>query len=362
MIELRSDTFTLPTPTMLQSVVEAPLGDDVYGEDPTVSRLEMLAATIMQKQAACLMPSGTMANLSSIMAHAPRGSKVLVGDQSDIYRYEAGGASVCGGVVYEPVPNQPDGRLLLSDLDAAFPLDLEDPQFAPPRLVCLENTHNRCGGAILPLSYLAEVRQFADERRLNIHLDGARVFNAAVGLGVPVAEIAQCADSIQFCLSKGLSAPVGSVVVGTTEFIGMVRRVRKMLGGGMRQAGIIAAPGVLAIENYRRLAVDHRNAAVLAEGLAKIPGIEIKADLVRTNIVIFRLLDERFTWQGFVAAVGELGLAVGGLGHGWLRAVTHSGVNFADIEQALAIVAQVLDREPSSVAPVATQPGEQVTT
>ena len=343
-IELRSDTFTMPTPAMVQSIVDAELGDDVYGEDPTVSQLEKLAAEVVEKEAACLMPSGTMANLSSIMAQVPRGAKILVGNESDIYVYEAGGVSVCGGIVYHPVPNQSDGRILLSDLEAALPDDPEDPQFPIPRLICLENTHNRCGGAVLPLAYLREVREFADQQQLPVHLDGARVFNAAVGLDVPVAEIAQYADSVQFCLSKGLSAPVGSVVVGTVEFVRAVRRIRKMLGGGMRQAGIIAAPGILAIESFGRLVADHHNAARLAEGLRGVPGIELDPVTVRTNIVIFRVTDVRFTWQTFAAAVGELGLAIADVGHGRLRAVTHSGVSSEQVEQAIAIVAQVLER------------------
>jgi threonine aldolase len=343
MIELRSDTFTVPTPAMVQSIVDAELGDDVYGEDPTVSQLEKLAAEVMGKEAACLMPSGTMANLSSIMAQVPRGAKILVGTEADIYVYEAGGASVCGGVVYHPVPNQPDGRILLSDLENAFPDDPEDPQFPLPRLICLENTHNRCGGAILPLAYLREVREFADRQQLPVHLDGARVFNAAVGLDVPVAEIAHYADSVQFCLSKGLSAPIGSVVVGTAGFIRTVRRIRKMLGGGMRQAGIIAAPGILAIKDFGRLAIDHRHAARLAEGLRQIKGIELDPGTVHTNIVIFRVTDKRFTWQRFAAAVGQLGLALTEAGHGRLRAVTHSGICSEQVEQAITIIAQVLD-------------------
>lgn len=344
-IELRSDTFTKPTPDMVAAMAEAELGDDVYGEDPTVAELEKLAAGMLSKAAACFMPSGTMANLSSIMAHVPRGAKVVVGSETDIYCYEAGGASVCGGIVYHPVPNQPDGRILLSDLENALPDDPDDPQFALPRLVCLENTHNRCGGAILPLAYLREVREFTERKRLAFHLDGARVFNAAVGLDVPVAEIAQYADSVQFCLSKGLSAPIGSVVVGNAEFIRAVRRIRKMLGGGMRQAGIIAAPGIVAIKNFGRLIDDHRNAARLAAGLRAMPGIELDPDTVCTNIVIFRVTDDRFTWPAFVTAVGELGVAITDVGGGRLRAVTHSGVSSAQVERAIAIVAEVLDRD-----------------
>ncbi|MGW0737096.1 GntG family PLP-dependent aldolase [Streptomyces sp. NPDC002851] len=351
MIELRSDTFTLPTREMVRAMGEAALGDDVYGEDPTVNALEARAAAALGKEAACFMPSGTMANLASLMAHAPRGSKVLVGDETDIYIYEAGGASVCGGLVYEPVPTQPDGRLLVSDLAKGFPDDPEDPQFALPAVICLENTHNRCGGAILPLDYLREVRDFADERGVPVHMDGARIFNASVGSGVPAAEIARHADSVQFCLSKGLSAPIGSVVVGTEAFIGRVRRLRKMLGGGMRQAGVIAAAGLVALDHAGRLAEDHRRAALLAKGLAGIDGIEVEPDAVTTNIVMFRVVDGRHTWQTFAEAARREGLAIAELGHGRLRAVLHRGVDDADVDRALAIVRSVLRGAPDVSVP-----------
>lgn len=342
MIELRSDTFTLPSPAMLRSMGQARLGDDVYGEDPTVNELEARAAGLLGKEAACLMPSGTMANLASIMVHSPRGSKVLVGAESDIYVYEAGGASVLGGVAYEPVANQADGRLALDDLRAGIPDDLEDPQFALPSLICLENTQNRCGGVVLSMDYQREVRAFADEHGVAVHVDGARIFNAAVALGKPAAELVRYADSVQFCLSKGLSAPIGSMVAGDTEFIRRVRRVRKMLGGGMRQAGFLAAAGLVALDGIGRLADDHDNALRLAKGLADTDGIEADPAAVQTNIVMFRVTAPGFTWQTFADAAGRLGLAVAELGHGRLRAVTHSGVTSADIDAAVAIVRRVL--------------------
>ncbi|MFE1479622.1 low-specificity L-threonine aldolase [Streptomyces fimicarius] len=342
MIELRSDTFTLPTPAMMRAMNEARLGDDVYGEDPTVLELEERAADLLGKQAGLLLPSGTMANLVSIMTHAPRGSKMLVGAESDIYIYEAAGATVCAGVMYEPVPNQSDGRLLLSDLRRGFPDDPDDEQFALPSLICLENTQNRCGGVVLPQTYLKEVWEFAHEREVAVHLDGARIFNASTALGLPVGEIAQYADSVQFCLSKGLGAPIGSMVVGTAEFITEARRARKMLGGGMRQAGLIAAAGLVALDDLHRLQDDHANALRLAEGLAGTDGIEVDPAAVQTNIVMFRVTDPRFTWQTFVEAVGLHGLALAELGHGRLRAVTHCGVREADIDRALAIVRRVL--------------------
>lgn len=351
MIELRSDTFTLPTPAMLQAISCAKLGDDVYGEDPTVCALEDLAAYKLGKEAACLMPSGTMANLSAIMAYCPRGSKVLVGDESDIYIYEAGGASVCGGIVYEPIPTQPHGYLLLSDLEEAISVDPKDPQFAQPALICIENTHNRCGGTVLSLHYLHDLLYFAQSRGIPVHLDGARIFHAAIAQHVSPAEIAQYANSIQFCLSKGLSAPIGSIVVGEASFVKRVRNVRKMLGGGMRQEGIIAAAGIVALEQMvDRLAEDHTLARYFAEGLARLPGIQIDLDTVQTNIVIFRVVDDRFSWQSFIIAVHRRGLNLGELGHGRIRAVLHYNVTRKDVDDALDIIHEVLCRGPDEKA------------
>jgi threonine aldolase len=343
MIELRSDTFTQPTPAMLKAMVTAPLGDDVYGEDPTVARLERTAADRLGKEAGCLMPSGTMANLAAILAHCPRGSTAVVGDESDIYLYEAAGASTLGGVGYVPVPNRPDGTLALGDLAAAFPEDPDDPQFALPALVGLENTQNRCGGVPLPLDYQRRVAVLARERGVPLHLDGARIFNAAVALGAPAAWVAEAADSVQFCLSKGLSAPIGSVLVGTTDLVARARRVRKLLGGGMRQAGVVAAAGLVALdEMVDRLAEDHANARLLASGLASLPGIELDPATVRTNIVLFRPDPERWRPPDLIASLGRAGVAVAGFGHGRIRAVTHADVSTADVERAVSIVDGVL--------------------
>jgi threonine aldolase len=345
MIELRSDTFTLPPERMLDAIRSAELGDDVYGEDPTVAKLERLAADRMGKEAACLMPSGTMANLTALLVHAPRGSKVIVGAESDIYLYEAAGASVCGGINYEAIANQPDGTLALADLAAALPEDPDDPQFALAALVCLENPQNRCGGVILPLEYQAAVAEFARAHGLPVHLDGARVFNAAAGLGVSAAEVAQHADSVQFCLSKGLRAPIGSMLAGPADFVLAARRIRKMLGGGMRQAGLVAAAGIVALDEMTdRLADDHALARKLADGLAGIPAIEVVRP--QTNIVLFRVADERFTPASFVAAARRRGVAVGEFGHGRLRAVTHADVGASDIDRAVEIVGNVLAAGP----------------
>jgi threonine aldolase len=341
MIELRSDTFTLPPERMLDAIRSAELGDDVYGEDPTVTKLERLAADRLGKEAACMMPSGTMANLAALLAHAPRGSKVIVGAESDIYLYEAAGASVCGGISYEPIANQSDGTLALADLTAALPGDPDDPQFALPALVCLENTQNRCGGVILPEAYQAAVAEFAHAHGMPVHLDGARVFNAAAGLGVSAAEVARHVDSVQFCLSKGLRAPIGSMLAGPAAFVLAARRIRKMLGGGMRQAGLVAAAGIVALDEMTaRLVDDHALARRLAAGLVGLPAIEVSRP--QTNIVMFRVADERFTPASFVAAARRRGLAIGEFGHGRIRAVTHADVGASDIDRAVEIVGNIL--------------------
>lgn len=342
-IELRSDTFTLPTSEMLEAMVHAELGDDVYGEDVTVKKLEAKAAEMLGKEAAIFMPSGTMANLAAMMAHCPRGSKVLVGDESDIYIYEAAGATVCGGIMYEPIRTQADGRLDLKDLHRAVPRDRTDPQFAWPGLLCLENPHNRMGGRVLPLAYLEESRAFASEQQIPVHMDGARIWNASAAMGVPAAVIAEYADSLQFCLSKGLSAPIGSIVVGREAFIQKVYRIRKMLGGGMRQAGVLAAAGLVSLNNMiTRLGEDHANAKHLALGLSNIPGIACDHHVVETNIVFFRVIDSRFTWESVVEKLQQKGVYVDELGHGRIRAVTHAGVSSRQIEQALQIIKDTL--------------------
>ncbi|MDX6282785.1 MAG: threonine aldolase [Kribbellaceae bacterium] len=346
MIEMRSDTFTLPTEEMLSAMTAAALGDDVYGEDPTVNQLEELAATTVGKPAACLMPSGTMANLAALLAHVPRGGKVLVGSESDIYLYEAGGASVCGGIMYDPIPTQPDGTLGLDDLAAGFPLDPDDSQFALPGLICVENTHNRMGGRVLDDTYLAQLKRFAAARGVPVHMDGARIFNAAVASGVGAESIAGHADSVQFCLSKGLSAPIGSILAGDAGFIEKARRIRKMLGGGMRQAGIFAAAGLVALTTMTdRLAEDHALALQLAEGLADLDTIDVNPAEVTTNIVLFRLKPGTMDVPDFLQAASRHGLSLTEFGHNRIRAVTHRGLTPTDISDALTIVAATSRRQ-----------------
>jgi threonine aldolase len=341
-IDLRSDTVTLPSAAMRQAMYEAELGDDVYGEDSTVNRLEQLAAERTGKEAAVFVTSGTMGNLCALLAHCGRGDEVLLGDECHIYNYEAGGASALGGIAYHPISTNADGTLSIERLANAIRPSY-DSHAALTQLICLENTHNRCGGVVLPLQYMAEVQAFAHEHGMRIHLDGARVFNAAVALGRDLCEITQYVDSVQFCLSKGLSAPVGSMVCGSQEFITRARRARKMVGGGMRQAGVIAAAGIVALnEMVDRLAEDHANARILAEGLASFPGLRIDLATVQTDIVIFDIVDPKHPPASFTKALAEQGVLMSSFGGTKIRAVTHYGISSSDIEVALDAVRATL--------------------
>jgi threonine aldolase len=341
-IDLRSDTVTLPTSEMRRAIAEAALGDDVYGEDPTVNRLEALAAEMAGKEAALLVVSGTMGNLCAVLAHCARGEEAIVGDEAHIYHYEAGGASVLGGVALHPIPTAPNGELPLDEIAAAI-RDAGDSHSAITRLICLETTHNRRGGVALAPAYMRSVHELARERGLLVHLDGARLFNAAVALGVDARELTRHVDSVQFCLSKGLAAPVGSIVAGDAAFVARARRVRKLVGGGMRQAGIIAAAGIVALERMvERLAEDHANARVLAEGLASFPQINIDLGTVQSDIVLFRLREGEVSREAFIRALAERGLLVGGSGRAGIRAVVHYGIDAGDVEEALEIVRATL--------------------
>jgi threonine aldolase len=339
MIDLRSDTVTLPSPAMREAMYRAELGDDVMGEDPTVNHLEALAAEMTGKEAALLVVSGTMGNLVALLSHCRRGDEAILGDQSHIFHFEAGGASALGGVVFHPVPTGRFGELDLNALTNAIRPAATNVHYAPPGVICLESTHNRCGGTILQPAYLRSVREIADAAGLPVHLDGSRIVNAAVALDCYVCELARYADSVQFCLSKGLAAPVGSLVCGSTDFIARARRARKMVGGGMRQAGIIAAAGIVALnEMVERLAEDHQTARRLAEGLAELPGMRLDLETVQTNIVIFG--PERRPPEGssFAQVLAGEGVKIGDIGGGRFRAVTHYGISQADIHEALPIM------------------------
>ncbi len=333
-IDLRSDTVTLPTQTMREAIYHAELGDDVFGEDPTTNRLEKIAAERMGKEAAIMVASGTMGNLVSVLTHCRRGEEAILGDQSHTFVYEAGGMSAVGGIHPHIVVNQPDGTMRLEDIEAA--IRGSNVHFPRSRLICLENTHNRCNGSALTPQYTESVAKLAGERGLRVHLDGARVFNAAVALGVDVKELTRHADSVSFCLSKGLSSPVGSIVCGSGRFIAEARRNRKVLGGGMRQSGIIAAAGIEALEQMvDRLADDHENAGRLAEGIARIPGLSLDLGKIHTNIVYFNMANEQFDAGTLVKQLAGRGVKVLQVGPGRLRAVTHYGISTEDIDLAL---------------------------
>ncbi|CAJ1790022.1 low-specificity L-threonine aldolase [Aeromonas veronii] len=326
-IDLRSDTVTQPTDAMRQAMLHAEVGDDVYGEDPGVNALEAFGARLLGKQAALFVPSGTMSNLLAVMSHCQRGEGAILGNAAHIYRYEAQGSAVLGSVALQPLPMQRDGTLAFDDIKAALAPD--DAHFVQTRLLCLENTHN---GKVLPLSYLQEMGAFVAERGLKLHLDGARLFNAAVASETPVEVIAAPFDSISICLSKGLGAPVGSLLVGRHDFIARARRLRKMLGGGMRQAGILAQAGLFALEQHvTRLADDHRRAKRLAEGLAALPGIELDLSLVQSNMVFLRLREGESA--PLLAFMKERGILFSGYGE--LRLVTHLQINDDDIEEVI---------------------------
>ena len=343
-IDLRSDTVTQPTEAMRKAMAEAPVGDDVYGEDPTVNRLEAMTADLLQKEAAVFVSSGTMGNLASVLSHCGRGDEMILGDQAHIFLAEQGGSAGLGGVHPRPVPTAPDGTLDLGKVEAS--IRAEDDHYPRTRLLAIENTHNRSGGRCLPVDYMDAAGRLANSHDMKLHVDGARLWNAAVALNVAPARLLQEADSASLCLSKGLGAPVGSVIVGDSQFIKRARRMRKILGGGTRQAGIIAAGGIVAItEMIERLADDHANARKLAQGLAQLDGIVIDPDLVETDIVIFELRRDNMTPAQLSAGLRDLGVLLNPIDRSHLRAVTNLHVTSADIERTLDAFARVLQSE-----------------
>ena len=338
-IDLRSDTVTLPSPAMRRAIYEAELGDDVFGEDPTVNRLEEIAARRMGKEAALLVVSGTMGNLASVLTRCGRGDEVILGDLSHTFLYEVGGVAALGGVHPHTVPNQADGTIRLEDIEGAIRSD--NVHYPRTRLICLENTHNRCGGAALEPQYTDAVGGLAKKHNLAVHLDGARIFNAAVALGADVKQLTRSVDSVSFCLSKGLAGPVGSVVCGSKDFVAQARRIRKMLGGGMRQAGIIAAAGIVALEQMvDRLQEDHQNARRLADGIGNIDGLSVGS--VQTNIVYFHVLAKQTAPASIVAELAKRGVRMLAVGDMQLRAVTHYGITYDDVQATLVALAQVM--------------------
>lgn len=343
-IDLRSDTVTRPTPQMRAAMASADVGDDVYGEDPTVNRLQEMAAERMGKEAGLFVPSGTMGNLAAVLTHCTRGDEVILGNLGHTFLFEGGGIAALGGVHPYVLPTGPDGTLAIEDIRAAIRSD--DPHFPVSRLVTLENTHNRCGGVPLSTEYMDQVECLARETGLKVHLDGARIFNAAVALGVPASRLAKAADSVTFCLSKALCAPVGSVLCGSRQFINKALRIRKQLGGGMRQAGILAAAGIVALESMiDRLAEDHSRAQRLARGLEEIPGLAVERVDPPTNMVFARLedgvdLDAAQVTQHLLNSQ----VKVGAVASRRFRMVTHYWIDDEGIERALQAFWRVLER------------------
>ncbi|HUG14086.1 MAG TPA: GntG family PLP-dependent aldolase [Thermomicrobiales bacterium] len=340
MIDLRSDTVTRPTPAMREAMANAVVGDDQYGEDPTVRELELLAAGLLGKEDAVFVASGTMGNLVSLLTHCGRGDEVIMGDECHIFWYESGGAAALGGMPFNLLPNSRNGEMDLGRVRQA--IRVTRPGYPRTGAICVENTQNRCGGTVLSLEYLAELSAIARDSGVPVHMDGARIFNAAAAIDTPAEEIARHADSIQFCLTKGLAAPVGSMVVGSADFISRARASRKIVGGAMRQSGVIAAAGIVALRDMiDRLPDDHRRARLLATGLAAIDGVSIDLNAVQSNIVIFQTEPAK-VHVDFIAAMKAGGVLVSNYGTKGVRMVTHYEIDDTAIERALDVAATVL--------------------
>jgi len=339
-VDLRSDTVTLPTKEMLEAILETKLGDDVYGEDPTVNQLEEMAAEKMGKEAALLVTSGTQANLISLMSNCKRGDQVILESESHINWYEVGGVSSIAGLFPWPIKTD-GGAFKTEELEASIrPKNIHYPELS---LVCVENTHNRHGGTILTPNQLEAISKVTKKHSVRLYMDGARIFNAAVALGLDPKEFSKHVDNLMFCLSKGLACPVGSLIVGDQEFIEKARKVRKLLGGGMRQAGIIAAPGIVALKKMvSRLRTDHENAKLLAEKLSRIDGVQIDAKKIQTNIVIFDLVNQNMKSDEFINELERDGILALTQGEKRVRIVTHWGIEKEHIERTASAIERIL--------------------
>jgi len=334
-VDLRSDTITKPTPEMREAMARAEVGDDVYGEDPTLKRLEEAAAELAGKGAALFVPSGTMGNQVAVLTHTSRGNEIIVDSEAHIYYYEVGAPAVLSAVQVRPVAGLHGSEAISLFKSAVRDQDIHFPQTS---LLCLENTHNRMGGTVTGTNVMQGLYEAAHERGVAVHLDGARIGNAAVALECPISELTKWCDSVMFCLSKGLGAPVGSMLAGSSDFIARARKYRKMLGGGMRQAGILAAAGLIALRSVNRLAEDHANARLLAEKLAVIPGIKIDLDRVQTNIVVADISGTGMTAVEYVGVLRERGVLAVPFGPSLVRLVTHRDVSREDLEHAAEMI------------------------
>ena len=342
-IDLRSDTVTKPTPEMREAMAEAEVGDDVFGDDPTVNHLEELAAEMLGKEAALFVPSGTMGNLIALLIHCQRGDEVIVGNQSHIYLNEGGGMSALGGIQPCPVQNQLDGTLALDDILAS--IRTEDVHHPITRLICLENTQNVCGGVPLSPDYTRQIGELAHANNLFLHIDGARIFNAAAARNVSVRELVKPADSVMFCLSKGLASPIGSMVVGTRKFITRARHIRKMLGGGMRHVGIVAAAGIISLEMMtKRLGEDHARAKKMADGLRQVNGLDVDAGSPHTNMVYLNFSEGvKINPNQISERMKELGVLIDADNTRRLRLVTHYWIDDAAVERTVAAFRKILN-------------------
>tara|TARA_Y100000748_G_scaffold180254_1_gene151004 strand:- start:1314 stop:2348 length:1035 start_codon:yes stop_codon:yes gene_type:complete len=342
MIDLRSDTVTLPSNDMKRFIIDSPLGDDVYGEDPSVNLLQNKIAKIFNKEAALFVPSGTMANLIAVLTHCNRGDEVILGDKSHIFYYEAGGISAFGGIHSHQLKNNDDGTININDIKTSIRA-LGNDHFPKTKLICLENTHNACYGSPLNTEYFHDVKKVANQHDLSIHLDGARIFNAAIALNKSVDELTKDCDTISCCLSKGLSAPVGSVILGNKAFILKAKHMRKALGGGMRQAGLIAAGGIFSLENMiDRIADDHVNAKELAYELHKIKTISINPEQVYTNIIFIYNKNTKISNKQLLNELEKNNIKIDYKGNSKFRLVTHSGFKKRDINSVVKVFKEIL--------------------
>lgn len=340
-VDLRSDTVTKPTPEMREAIAEAEVGDDVYMDDTTVNELQEKAAEMLGKEDSLFVPSGTMGNLIALMVHCQRGDEVILGDKSHIYLNEAGGMSALGGLQPHPVMNQKDGTLLLDDIYAS--IQSEDVHHAITRLICLENTQNVCGGVPLTVEYTNQVGKIARENNLALHIDGARIFNAATALSVDVKNLVAPADSVMFCLSKGLASPIGSILVGSKKFINRARHLRKMLGGGMRQVGVLAAAGLISLEKMtKRLSEDHTRAKKIYDGLKQVSGLVLEAE-PKTNMIYFDIHPTiKLTDNQIVEEVKKYGVIIDWASSRRFRLVTHYWVDDSGIQKTINAFVNVL--------------------
>lgn len=347
-IDFRSDTVSWPTPAMREAMAHADVGDDVYGEDPTVNALQARAAELTGKEDALFVASGTMGNLTAVLAHTTRGDEAIVGEDAHVFLNEAGGMATLGGVTPRPLPTDAIGRMDVAQVETAVRGD--DPHYPHSRLILVENSYGSKHGYPLPPNYFATIRAVADRHNLVVHMDGARLFNAAVAQNIPADAITRHVDSVTFCLSKGLSAPVGSVLCGSAEFINQARRARKVVGGAMRQAGVLAAAGLVALNDMiERLADDHEHARLLAAGLAELPGINVDVTMVKTNMVFFDLAEDVPLSAAEVARQlqDRANIWVGGAGPRRFRAVTHYWIAQEHVESLVSTLAAII-REANS--------------